>query len=239
MKAVPGLNATLAIARLSGKRFIRSKILFAGIFFLFMPFLPILFGAGASRSPDFRWEHFLRLSVTMQMLVTALYTSQVIAEEIENKTYAYLWSRPIPRWTVLIGKLIIGLLAATALSIFSVVGGSAMSGFTDPAAIARTLMAVTLGVVTVGFVASALGTLIPKYAMAVSISYFLFLDNSLSIMPFAIARISVRHNVTSIAGYGDNAGTIATSVLWLLGTALFWAAISLRKLARKEFSTGS
>ncbi|MBL4636033.1 MAG: ABC transporter permease [Kofleriaceae bacterium] len=239
MNAIPGLQATGSIARLSVKRVLRSRILIVGIILMALSFLPMLLGAGKSKTPEFRWEHFLRLAGVLQMLVVALFSASAIAEEIENKTYSYLWSRPIPRWSVLSGKLVVTILLGTLLSGACVSIGFSLTGATETGLLLRAILALALGGLAVSCIASCLGIIAVKYALAVSIAYFLIFDSIIGNMPFALARISVFHNVTAIAGYGTNAGTTLTSVLWLLGISSFAVTISLWRLARKEFSTGS
>ena len=239
MSAIPGLQATGSIARLSAKRVLRSRILIVGIVLMALSFLPMLLGAGKSRSPEFRWEHFLRLASILQMLVVALFSASAIAEEIENKTYSYLWSRPIPRWSVLSGKLVVTILLGSIVSGTCAAIGFALSGVSETSLLFPAIFGLCLGSLTVSCIASCLGLLAVKYSLAVAIAYFLIFDSIIGNMPFALARVSVFHNVSAIAGYGTNAGTTLTSVLWLLGISTFAVTISLWRIARKEFSTGS
>lgn len=239
MKAVTGFNASVAIARLTAKRVLRSRLLIIGSVLMALSFLPTAFGAGRSQSPEFRWEHFLRLAGLLEVLVVSLLSASAIAEEIENKTYSYLWARPIPRWSVLSGKLWVAITIGIVLTSASAAIGYSLTGLSNSEFLLKAIFGLSLGALAVSSIASFLGTLAPKYALAVSIAYFLVFDSIVGAMPFAMARISVQHNVTAIAGFGSDSGGMLTSVLWLLGISFFALLLSVRRLSRKEFSTGS
>jgi len=238
MKAVDNSAAVLAIASMTARRFLRSRILLIALVFAALPLLPFLLGASADSSEPNRWRDFVGLTSAMQLLVAALLAAPAIAEEIEDKTYAYLWSRPISRWTVLAGKLFTASLLGIALFAVTTVAGKAVTGFSDAAMVGKAIVGLGLGVITASCMAAAFGTLMPKYPLAFSISYFLVLDMGIGAMPFAGARISVMHNVMAIAGHGE-AESFFTSLGWLLGLAAFWTVIGLWRLTRNELSTGS
>jgi hypothetical protein len=238
MKAVSGGAATMAIARLSLMRFLRSRILLVAAVFAFLPLLPFALGADSEASVEVRWEHYFKSLAYVHMLVAALLMAPAIAEEIEDKTYTYLWSRPIPRWSVLAGKLLIGSLIASILLGASALVATGVAGTPEGSILARSLVAVFLGVIAVGCISSSLGILLPKHPLAGAITYFLVLDSMIGAMPFSGARISVMHNVIEISGHGSQSD-ILTSVLWLCGAALSWTLVALWLLGRKELSTGS
>lgn len=239
MKAVANLSAVTTIAALTTRRLLRSKILLIAAFFACLPLLPFLLGAGRDYSPETRWREFMVITAGIQLLVTALLAAPAIAEEIEDKTYAYLWSRPISRWTVLAGKLLTASAIGIAIFIASAIAGSVVVGISDLALLIRGIAALALGVVAAGCMAAAFGTLMPKHPLAFSISYFLVLDLGIGSMPFAGARISVMHNVMSVAGLGNDEQSVLSGILWLVGLATFWTAIGLWRLTRNEMSTGS
>lgn len=239
MKAIANLHAVTTIAGLTTTRLLRSKILLIAAGFAFLPLLPFLLGAGRDDLPEARWRDFMAITASIQLLVTALLAAPAIAEEIEDKTYAYLWSRPISRWTVLAGKLLTASAIGIAIFIASAFAGYAVSGTSDLAMVGRGIAALSLGVVAAGCMAAAFGTLMPKHPLAFSISYFLVLDLGIGAMPFAGARISVMHNVMTVAGLGNDEQSVLSGILWLVGLAVAWTTIGLWRLTRNEMSTGS
>ena len=221
--APSSVGAVMAIAQLTLTRFLRSKVIFVAGILAMLPLIPLLVATNQDTEIAENWRGLIGVSALVQLLVASLLTAPVIAEEIDDKTYAYLWSRPIPRWSILAGKLLVGSLVAIVMIGISLGLGSKIA----------------LGVIATGCIASALGTLLPKHPLAVSVSYFLVLDFGIGVMPFAAARMSVMHNVIAISGVGPDANTIVTSILWLVGLSVFWTTITLRRLVRKELSTGS
>src|SRR5690606_319638 len=127
-----------------------------------------LLGASADSSMESRWRDFVGLTSAMQLLVAALLAAPAIAEEIEDKTYAYLWSRPISRWTVLAGKLVTASLLGMALFAVAAVAGKAVTGFSDGVMVGKAILGLGLGVITACCMAAAFGTLMPKYPLAFS-----------------------------------------------------------------------
>lgn len=238
MKAVGGGAATMAIAGLSLTRFLRSRILLVSGLFAFLPLLPFLLGADSEHSAEHRWESFFKTLAYVHMLVAALLMAPAIAEEIEDKTYTYLWSRPIPRWSVLAGKLLVGSLFAAIFVGASAAVGTGVAGMPEMDVLLRSFFALGLGVLAVGCISASLGTLLPKHPLAGAITYFLVLDSMIGALPFSGARISVMHNVIELSGNGDGSSML-TSLLWLMGVALLWTLVALWLLGKKELSTGS
>tara|TARA_R110002096_G_scaffold299503_6_gene494192 strand:- start:94790 stop:95524 length:735 start_codon:yes stop_codon:yes gene_type:complete len=237
--APSSVGAVMAIAQLTLTRFLRSKVIFVAGILAMLPLIPLLVATNQDTEIAENWRGLIGVSALVQLLVASLLTAPVIAEEIDDKTYAYLWSRPIPRWSILAGKLLVGSLVAIVMIGISLGLGSKIANVSDVATIAKAVGGMALGVIATGCIASALGTLLPKHPLAVSVSYFLVLDFGIGVMPFAAARMSVMHNVIAISGVGPDANTIVTSILWLVGLSVFWTTITLRRLVRKELSTGS
>lgn len=239
MKAQSASAATFAIARLTLQRFLRSRVLWLAGVFALLPMVPFALGAGVDDSVEQRWHDYVEAMSYMHMLVASLLMAPAIAEEIEDKTYTYLWSRPIPRWSVLAGKLLTGSSIAAAMLVASALVATLVTGMPDLLVLLQSMMALVLGVVTVGIVAASLGMLLPKHAIAASLTYFMVVDLVLGSIPFAAARISVSHNVTELGVGTDGESSIPMSLLWLAIVGLAWGLLALWNLARKELSTGS
>ena len=239
MRALGGATATLALFRLTTLRFVRSRVLWVAALFAFLPLLPFAFSAGAGDDPHTRWADYFEVISYVHMLVAALLMAPVVAEEIEEKTYTYLWSRPIPRWSVLAGKLMSGATLAGLILTASALAATAVTGLADSALLLQGIAALLLGALCVGCVSASLGIFMPKHSLAISITYFLLLDSMVGAMPFAGARMSVMHNVLAISGHGPDKNSFAVSLAWLGGVAVFWTLLAIWNLGRKELSTGS
>ncbi len=239
MKALSGSAATLAIARLTLLRFLRSRVLVVAGVFSLLPMVPFALGAGIDQSVDDRWQSYYQGMSYMHLLVASLLMAPAIAEEIEDKTYTYLWSRPIPRWSVLSGKLLTGTCIASCLLVASALVATLVTGMPEGPVLALSFLALVLGVATAGVVASSLGVLLPKHAIAASLTYFMVGDVIIGNLPFAAARISVSGNVAEIAIGHRGEASIPMSLIWLAVVASCWGLVALLVLQRKELSTGS
>lgn len=239
MKAQPATRAVFAIARLTALRFMRSRVLWIATFLAILPMVPFALGAGIDESVAERWQDYLEAIAYMHMLVASLLMSPAIAEEIEDKTYTYLWSRPIPRWSVLVGKLITGTCIASAMLVASALVATFVTGMPEGLVLARSLLALVLGVIAVGVISSSLGILLPKHAIAASLTYFMVLDLIIGSLPFAAARVSVSHNVIEIGVGAAPEASTPTSLLWLAIMSSVWGLLALWNLSRKELSIGS
>ena len=92
-----GGEATLAIARVTLKRVMRGKGLWIA---LACCLLPELYGAAArSFEPMVRWHNTVALWSLLLSVIPPILLAGTIGEEIEDRTMAYLWSRPLPRWS--------------------------------------------------------------------------------------------------------------------------------------------
>ena len=102
--ALGGLDATLAVARVTLVRAMRNKSLWVAAF---IAFLPEVFAGVAVRDPSIdRWEAVLAMWITCMTVATPVLLAASIGEEFEERTMTYLWSRPLPRWSILTGKLV-------------------------------------------------------------------------------------------------------------------------------------
>ncbi len=106
------------------------------------------------------WAFFVRFSVPV---LGVFYGTSLIADEVEDKTITYLFTRPIPRGAVLLGKY----LAYLACTIFVVlpsvvivwllivpIGGSLGASFLD---LAKDLALLALGLAVYGAVFAVIG----------------------------------------------------------------------------------
>src|SRR4051794_13415855 len=105
---VPSTSASLgAIAKLTLTRLRRGRTQWVG---LGIAALPLLFAVVASRahSAVVEWTGIANDIFVIELLVLtvlpALFIASSIGDEIEDRTTTYLWSRPLARWTVLLGK---------------------------------------------------------------------------------------------------------------------------------------
>ena len=124
-RAAVGAGAAVrAIAGVTWTRLWRGRAVWIAAGIAALPYLLAAIGKAASRGgphPAVGQAEVLSLAVLVMAVLPPLLVASAVAEELEDKTAAYLWSRPIARWTVLVGKLVVLLPLAAAL----VAGGTA------------------------------------------------------------------------------------------------------------------
>lgn len=224
-------GAISAIARLSLKRLMRGRSLWVGAAFCLLP-LGIVFLSEADRDS---WDEVIGAFVGMLAIVPPLFMASALAEEIQERTFTYLWTRPIDRWTVIAGKL----LAYAPLIIVMFVASLAVAAFItygselEPAVLLRGSLALALGVIAFGAFATGVGSLVPKQATATAIAYLLIVDAVIGAIPLSIANLALSHHVNALAESLE-----ASNILWLAGMTTIWLAIAFWRVNRIEPKAG-
>jgi len=223
-------RAILAIAALTLRRVSRGRTLWVAAF---IALVPVAFGT-VLRSQGPRRDLADEM-LTFQLLVLAvlppMFIAASIGEEIEDRTITYLWSRPISRWAVLIGKLLALAPIAMVLVVVSWHLGCALGLESPPPA--RTHAALAGATLVVSAVATGIAVLVPRHGMALTIGYMLF-DFWIGLMPASIQNLSVLHHVTSISFPPPEGTDVPTAVTWLAVVAAGWLGLGLWRIRRLE-----
>lgn len=239
MKDVPStLSTTTTIAVLTLKRLLRGRALWvsAGIAALPVALAYLLISRG--RDAASTMVDVLAFEQLVLAILPAMFIASSIGEEIEDRTTTYLWSRPIPRWAVLAGKL----LALVPIICALVVASWSLAMLAGPGVLAsvESCVALALGALALSLIAGAIATLVPRYGMALTICYMLFFDLPVGLMPASLKHLSVTHHVRVIGDVieatwpaADNSGS-TTSVIWIGGIALIWTVVGLLRIRRLE-----
>jgi hypothetical protein len=172
---------------------------------LLLLLVPILVALLALRADDprERWAAVCMLTLrSLVMLAPIVHLATVVAEENDGRTYTYLWSRPVPRHALVLGKLLavapplmVAAVAALAIA-FAIV--SAGPGDTDPSWLPRALGAAAAGVLGASCFAVGVGALVPRHPLVVALGWVLFAEQVLSAVP-AVQNLSPLFHVMAIA----------------------------------------
>jgi ABC-2 type transport system permease protein len=220
---------TGTIAALTVKRLLRGRAVWIG---LGIAALPLIF-AVVARS---RGGHVPDLVILLELLFAVLpplFVASSIGDEIEDRTTTYLWSRPVPRWTILAGKLValvpivIALQVATAAAALAIADASAVT--------VRACVAMAAGAAAASLISAGIATLVPKHGMALAICYVLLFDLPVGFLPASLRQASITHNVRTVAGLdsmiADAAPTAAIAIAVVAGV---WLALALYRIRRLE-----
>jgi len=216
------------LAAVTLRRFARGKALWiaAGL-----AALPIGYAAlRHARSAPPRSEELFAMMMLLVAVLPAMFVASSIGEEIEDRTSAYLWSRAIPRWAIVAGKL--AALAPVAAVLLAASWYAAIRIATAPPPLAS-CAAVAAASVAGSVVAAGIATLVPRHAMVPTICYLLT-DNAIGALDFSFAGLSITHQAKLIAQFADAPSPVGAPLLAMAGIAAVWAAIALLRIRRLE-----
>ena len=232
----PGaLGAALIQARWSALRMMRGRTVWLAWIFALLPVGFTLMMAKAGHGAPWH-EMFFPLAMLVGVLAP-LFMASSMAEEIEDRTYTYLWSRPVPRWTVLVGKLMAAAPIAGGILAFTVAACFAFAEGGTPVDLARGIGAALLGALATCGVAGGLSVLIPRAGLGATYAYLLALDLPVGAIPFSLRNLSITHQVRQVAGVPADGDAPLQAALWLVGIGVLWLAIGIWRLTRSEFSS--
>ncbi len=225
--SVPSTGAALsALARLSLVRLVRGKALWVS---LAIGLLPVLFASQVHGRGGVLGDTF-GVARLLLAIVPALLVAAPIGEEIEDRTATYLWSRPLARWTVVVGKLLA--LAPIAIAVMCaswLVAAQIAVGHVPPAQTFGALAAATLAT---AIASAGIATLVPKHGMALTIVYVLF-DLLIGELPASLQQLSITHHAQVLAGLAKTP-LDGTTIVGIVTIPTLWLVVGLRRIRRLE-----
>jgi ABC-type transport system involved in multi-copper enzyme maturation permease subunit len=229
------MRPALVIARYAWMRLWRGKSYWISVILAVAPVVVALFPGAASE----RWRRALELAIQVVPLSAAIHLAHAVADELESATVTYLWTRPIARTALLLGKLLAALPVVLGVAVLPVVAAYAITqgGETgSPGALATALAATVLGGLAAAMVATGMGALFPRQAFVVALAYLLFLDKSLGFVP-NLGYVSIMHHMRVLAGVTTDIEPLAAAIA-LVVLALLWLGIGVVRLRTLEATGG-
>jgi hypothetical protein len=199
----------LELARIAWSRVVRSNALWVVLAIAALPtLLGVVIAADGHETADKMWRIVFEAAQPLLVVVPPVLVASAIADELEDKTSAYLWSRALPRWTVVIGKLLV-LAPLTAIML----GGAALAG---GLAAGLPLSQIGPGVIGMGAagaaaacIAAAIATLLPRHAVAMTMAWMVVVDYPLHLLEFGVRHLSTGFGATAIGGFAKHAGAVS------------------------------
>lgn len=179
-------------------------------------------------------------------LASAVYTTMIVSQEVEQKTIVYLLTRPIARWQLLIGRFLATVSAVVLLSTVGLIFAYFGAGGTQVnVSIARDLLAIVLG----GFAYGSLFLLVSLFfnrALIICVLFAFGWESSVPNLPSGLQSLSVLTHMQSIASHpeakqgqgflrliqflsgdgslsaGTSAFTLIVMTVLLLGWSAYW-----------------
>jgi len=182
------------------------------------------------------------------------YGTSLIADEVEDKTITYLFTRPIPRGAILLGKY----LAYLACTIFVVlpsvvvvwmlvvpIGGHLASGFTD---MLKDLAILAVGLALYGAIFAFVGAAM-KRPLLIGLAFIFGWEPITMALPGYLKRFSVAYYLQGLvpqAMPNDSAASLVQSifreipslgqsVVWMVVIEVVFLALAARIVANREY----
>ncbi len=199
------------------------------------------------------WVFFLRFAVPV---LAVFYGTALIADEVEDKTLTYLFTRPIPRGAVLVGKYLAYLVCTMAvvlpslvviyLLIYSRAGTDMGSGFVD---LLKDLVAIGIGLAVYGALFAWVGAQF-KRPLLTGLAFVFAWEPAILVVPGYLKQLTVAYYLQGLVPHALPADASTLGFLQALfqefpslGSALvslaFIAVVTLtlasRAVSRREY----
>ncbi len=220
------------------KDFLRLRRLFPWLLLLAFTFgLGVLWHslAPGSRAEDQYSQVSSILVFRMLALASAIYTTAIVGQEVEQRTIVYLLTRPIPRWKLLLTRYLasvivvagIGVASAWILSIAVYHG----NGLSNPL-LAKDIEALCIGALAYGALFLFVSLAINR-SMLVCLLFVFGWETSVPNMPGELYRLSVFSYIQAIAEHPQvNIGkSLMAFVSGSLGTNVVSAGTAMTTMA--------
>jgi len=196
------------------------------------------------------WTLFPRFIVPA---LGVFYGTSLIADEVEDKSITYLFVRPIPRGSIVLGKYLAYLVCASAVVLPSVtVAFMLMVPFGGMAAafvpLVRDLLVLAIGLAVYGAVFVLAGVVL-KRPLVAGLVFVFFWEQLALVLPGYLKYFTVAYYLQTLvpqSGIGSNASGVsppapgslspeAASVVLLAAIAVASLALAMRSVERREY----
>ncbi len=178
---------------------LRPRRLIIGLLVMFLPaFVGLawrLLTPGGEFSPDNAYDSIvpsLIFSFSLAIL-SVVYGTGVVSDELEQRTIVYLLTRPLPRWRILLSRFLANLIVIMAITVGSVVllalAVYGPKAFAD-AGVGLDIRALLIGACAYGALFLFLGTTMPR-PLITGLLFVFGWETWVPKLPGAFARISV------------------------------------------------
>lgn len=180
MSRAPGMvAATIEMTDLGWRQTIRSKLLIGiGAAILFAGIIALLIhenAPGSSATFDYQMLQWLMLSTVVVPLIALLFGTGAMATEREGGTLAFLFTRPMPRSAVVLGKGLGAILVANLATVVAALVVYAASGAPPNAQLAGGIGALMLETTALTGIFVLLGTVLAR-SLYLGLAYIVFVE---------------------------------------------------------------
>jgi hypothetical protein len=217
--------AVFALARLTAWRFVHGRMPWVGAL---VAALPIAFAAALRGHASFATRSF-EIEELLLVVLPAIAVAASITSELDDRAVTYLWSRPLARWTVVVGKLVVLAPFVVALVVLSWIVSNAVGAGELPSL--ASIGGLAAGALGATMISAALAIAAPRYGMVLAIIYMLC-DGVVGEIPAHVQLISITHDAGELAGVTGSSPVVAAIGLVIISSS--WLAYGLRRIGRLE-----
>jgi ABC-2 type transport system permease protein len=196
------------------------------------------------------WVLFLRFIVPV---LGVFYGTSLVADEVDDKTITYLFTRPIPRGAVLLGKYLAYLVCTTLVVLPSVMivyflivpPGEIPGSFT---ALVKDLGILALGLAAYGALFALIGTVL-KRPLVVGLVFAFGWEQVAMVMPGYLRRFTLAYYLQALVPHAMPSDTVVSllqsvfrdvpsatmSLLWLSVAVVVSLGLAMRAIERREY----
>jgi ABC-2 type transport system permease protein len=218
------------LASITWMRLLRGRALWVSALVALLPCLYAAMMRGRDRAGI--GDELFAFQILVAAILAPMFVASSLGEEIEDRTTTYLWSRPVPRWTVLAGKLVTLVPIVATFVCASWLASAQIAWSLVPPA--QTFLALGLGAIGLGLLAAAFSTLAPKHGMALTICYLVFFDVPAGVLPAAMQEVSVTHQLRTVSGMWPMDGSFVEGLIGLSVITLATGALAIYRMRRLE-----
>lgn len=233
-------RATAIIARLTVTRLRRGRSLWLAVGLTAVPVLMAL-AQLADRQEFEDPEAFQKTTEValrfMAALAPTILLCNALGEELEARTYTYLWSRPFPRAALLLGKAAVVAPLCLGLAAVSILPGWFLLAHGRLDWLANAYAGILSATVASSAMALGIGALFPRHPFIFAIGYF-GAEQLISLIP-NVAKLSIVYHARSLAGQpvigAEHESRLAALVALVILTAA-WLGAALWRVGRAELA---
>lgn len=187
----------------------------------FVAFLFAMFWGrfAADATPADKYVNVINLLIFRLLpLSAAIYSTMIVAQEIEQKTIVYLLTRPISRWQLIVGRWAATATTVVVISVIGMIAAQLGSGG-GAAFILRDLLAVALGAAAYTSLFMFV-TLLFNRALIICVLFAFGWESSVPNLPAGLQGLSILSHMQAIAKHpdgGESGGQVLDLIAGLLG----------------------
>ena len=237
------MNFVMTYARLAWLSMRRKKLLWICAGLSLLPAVASLALIAQGNGGRDLYDNLMKLYFSFMVpFVPTLLLAPAVSDEVEGRTWTFLFARPAPRVTMLLGKFVAAgaasaVILAASLALAWGLCLTRLSTDFGPELVhfLRTELAAVLGVFAFGALAAALGTAFVKHPLIAALIYLLVIETWLGSSPMVLNVISISWHLRNLADLGQPSNFGWTAHLPAALSALILAALPAGLLSLAGF----